>query len=206
MADTSVSSQSYEVTGPDLSSFLQQDHEICSLEFLEKEYMSTEWTDEKHSLFLKSIETSFVHQLYRSINSSGLHSQSQSKLSSHMRSSKHKTSRAADQRMKLERGEPPPPKPGKSCIMLQNPWNHHFKSKDDLPIPASSSFGSEPMSFVHTLSNTSDNFRLCQTTRDSSIEEHSGQNFDEEDDDETLCCMHTTKRMKIVEAASKNQE
>ena len=59
--------------------------------------MSTEWTDEKHSLFLKSIETSFVHQLYRSINSSGLHSQSQSKLSSHMRSSKHKTSRAADQ-------------------------------------------------------------------------------------------------------------
>ena len=72
--------------------------------------------------------------------------------------------------MKLERGEPPPPKPGKSCIMLQNPWNHHFKSKDDLPIPASSSFGSEPMSFVHTLSNTSDNFRLCQTTRDSSIE------------------------------------
>ncbi|CAO2833982.1 unnamed protein product [Amaranthus hypochondriacus] len=172
MADTSVSSQSSEVTGPDLSSFLQQDHEICSLEFLEKEYMSTEWTDEKHSLYLKSIETSFVQQLHRSIYYCGLHSQSQSKLSSHMRSSKQKTSRAADQRMKLERGEPPPSKSGKSCIILQNPWNHHFKSKDDQPIPASSSFGSEPMSYVHTLSNTSDNFRVCQTTRDSSIKDN----------------------------------
>lgn len=35
--------------------------------------------------------------------------------------------------------------------------------------------------------------------------EHSGQNFDEEED-ETLCCMHTTKRMKIVGAATENQE
>ncbi|WP_224642587.1 hypothetical protein, partial [Vibrio vulnificus] len=30
--------------------------------------MSTEWTDEKHSLYLKSMEASFVNDLYNSFN------------------------------------------------------------------------------------------------------------------------------------------
>ncbi|KAJ8771763.1 hypothetical protein K2173_027994 [Erythroxylum novogranatense] len=33
--------------------------------------MSTEWTDEKHSLYLESMETSFVIQLYKSMNLQG---------------------------------------------------------------------------------------------------------------------------------------
>lgn len=34
--------------------------------------MSTEWTDEKHSLYLKSMEASFVDQLYNSMNLLGV--------------------------------------------------------------------------------------------------------------------------------------
>lgn len=40
--------------------------------------MSTEWTDEKHSLYLKSIEASFVNQLYDSLDCHLQHKQSSS--------------------------------------------------------------------------------------------------------------------------------
>ncbi|CAH2046950.1 unnamed protein product [Thlaspi arvense] len=36
-----------------------------------KEYTPTEWTDEKHSLYLKSMEASFVDQLYNSLGALG---------------------------------------------------------------------------------------------------------------------------------------
>lgn len=36
--------------------------------------MAPEWTDEKHGLFLKSMESTFVNQLYRSIEMFGLQS------------------------------------------------------------------------------------------------------------------------------------
>ncbi|CAE6224069.1 unnamed protein product [Arabidopsis arenosa] len=36
-----------------------------------KEYMETEWTNEKHSLYLKSMEASFVDQLYNSLRALG---------------------------------------------------------------------------------------------------------------------------------------
>lgn len=35
--------------------------------------MSTEWTDEKHSMYLKSMEASFVNQLYNSMDTRGRH-------------------------------------------------------------------------------------------------------------------------------------
>lgn len=37
------------------------------------ETMSTEWTDEKHSMYLKSMEASFVNQLYNSMDTHGRH-------------------------------------------------------------------------------------------------------------------------------------
>lgn len=39
------------------------------------ESMSSEWTNEKHSLYLKSMEASFVNQLYNSIDILGWPSQ-----------------------------------------------------------------------------------------------------------------------------------
>ncbi|CAO2817800.1 unnamed protein product [Amaranthus hypochondriacus] len=130
---------------------------------------------------------------------SGLHSHS--KNPSQMRSSKQNTFRAADQfkvcqhgswqRVKFESGEPPPRKAVKSRILLQNSWIQRFRNRDDHRIPANASFGSEPESNAHALLNISDDFPNFQIIGDSSIgEEHSGQNFDEEDNDETLCSSH----------------
>ncbi|KAE8727923.1 Cold regulated protein 27, putative isoform 4 [Hibiscus syriacus] len=45
-----------------------------SLDSLMKETTSIEWTDEKHSLYLNSMEASFVNQLYDSTNSLGWNS------------------------------------------------------------------------------------------------------------------------------------
>ncbi|GMJ15354.1 cold regulated gene 27 [Hibiscus trionum] len=45
-----------------------------SLDSLIKESTSTEWTDEKHSLYLKSMEASFVNQLYDSMSTLGWNS------------------------------------------------------------------------------------------------------------------------------------
>lgn len=36
-----------------------------------RESMSTEWTDEKHCLYLKSMEASFINDLYNSVDTLG---------------------------------------------------------------------------------------------------------------------------------------
>lgn len=48
---------------------------ILDQDVLGIESASMEWTDEKHSLYLKSMETSFVNQLYSSIDLLGWCSQ-----------------------------------------------------------------------------------------------------------------------------------
>lgn len=48
---------------------------IIQQDSLVTESTSTEWTDEKHSLYLKSMEASFVNQLYDSMNFLGWNSQ-----------------------------------------------------------------------------------------------------------------------------------
>lgn len=52
----------------DVNYIIQQDSLVT-------ESTSTEWTDEKHSLYLKSMEGSFVNQLYDSMNFVGWNSQ-----------------------------------------------------------------------------------------------------------------------------------
>ncbi|XP_010688909.1 cold-regulated protein 27 isoform X1 [Beta vulgaris subsp. vulgaris] len=217
MAD-STSSQSSGVTGGDLSGSLEQE-ETSNLELLDKEPTSSEWTDEKHSLYLKSIETSFLHQLYSSMDSSYLYSQKMQP--PYTRSSKHNESKAVDQfqifqhgcwqRIKLGRGEPPPQRAGKCHLLLQNPWIQHFRSKYGQTIQGNASYGSQPggyeerATYTRTFADISDNFPICQTTADSSIgEEFSGQNFDEGHDAGRICSLPTAKRMKTVEAAAQN--
>ncbi|XP_048436872.1 cold-regulated protein 27 isoform X2 [Pyrus x bretschneideri] len=102
------------------------------------ETMSTEWTDEKHSMYLKSMEASFVNQLYNSMDSRGRNSQKGN--SSHPKLSRQKqpqfNSRAPSGRFKVLRG---------GCWqkvnfvraeaearadedLLANPWFLHFRS------------------------------------------------------------------------------
>ncbi|KAK8512462.1 hypothetical protein V6N12_075041 [Hibiscus sabdariffa] len=46
----------------------QQEEQVPSLDSLMTESTSTEWTNEKHNLYLKSMEASFVDQLYDSMD------------------------------------------------------------------------------------------------------------------------------------------
>ncbi|XP_050364900.1 cold-regulated protein 27 isoform X2 [Argentina anserina] len=99
------------------------------------ETMSTEWTDEKHSMYLKSMEASFVNQLYNSMDSRGRHTHKGNL--SHIKSSKQPqfNSRAASgqfkvlragcwQKINFGRGEAE-----SDCgELLANPWILHFRS------------------------------------------------------------------------------
>ncbi|MBA0580632.1 hypothetical protein Gorai_022841 [Gossypium raimondii] len=58
---------SSEANGLESPRFALHQQVPCS-ESLMTESTSTEWTDEKHSLYLKSMEASFVNQLYDSWN------------------------------------------------------------------------------------------------------------------------------------------
>lgn len=81
--------------------------------------------------------------------------------------------------MKVGRGEPPPQRTGKCRVLLQNPWIQHYRSKerDGQTIEGSSSFGSQTLScggrtiYTPALANMSDDFPLCQTLGDSSLDE-----------------------------------
>ncbi|XP_021723789.1 uncharacterized protein LOC110691177 isoform X1 [Chenopodium quinoa] len=206
----STSSQSSGITGGDLSNCVEQE-EILNLELFEKEPKSSEWTDEKHSMYLKSIEASFVQQLYRSLNSSGL--TSHMKQSSPMKYSKHNKSHVEDKRIKYGMGEPPPKEARKCRRLLQNQWIKHFSSGDHQIMQGDTSFDNQPINcegraiYTCTLANISDGFPVCPTIGDSSVgEEFSGQNFSEEDDEEVTCRLRSTKRLKTFDALAENNE
>ncbi|XVF36279.1 hypothetical protein REPUB_Repub19eG0044500 [Reevesia pubescens] len=71
---TSSDASTRELTRENSPEFAHQE-QIPSLDSLVTESISTEWTNEKHSLYLKSMEASFVNQLYESMNSLGWKSQ-----------------------------------------------------------------------------------------------------------------------------------
>ncbi|XP_021820163.1 uncharacterized protein LOC110761885 isoform X1 [Prunus avium] len=104
------------------------------------ETMSTEWTDEKHSMYLKSMEASFVNQLYSSMDSRGWHSQKGSLLLPKSSRQPQFNSRAPSGQFKVFRGgcwqkinfvraEAEVNKADGSCgDLLENPWVLHFRS------------------------------------------------------------------------------
>ncbi|KAK6939605.1 hypothetical protein RJ641_029136 [Dillenia turbinata] len=103
-----------------------------------RESMSIEWTDEKHSLYLKSMEASFVNQLYDSLDLLGCRSRNE-KLSdltstwkendkSQPSSGQFKVLRGGYwQRINFQRGELQANKADDSLVLLANPWIQHFR-------------------------------------------------------------------------------
>uniref|UniRef100_A0A2C9U0I8 Cold regulated protein 27 n=1 Tax=Manihot esculenta TaxID=3983 RepID=A0A2C9U0I8_MANES len=128
--ETRMSSHSSGSTG---SEFVQTRQDLPT-----PESVSTEWTDEKHSLYLKSMEASFVDQLYNSMNLLGVQVQdkmSNPKLSQQVHCNAHVPSgqfkvlqdgcwkkinfRKTDSHVNMA-NEP--------HGLLINPWIQHFKS------------------------------------------------------------------------------
>ncbi|GAB4852151.1 hypothetical protein Ancab_016341 [Ancistrocladus abbreviatus] len=213
----------YGVTGNDPSGFVEQEA-TSSLDSLGKGLLSAEWTDEKHSLYLKSMEASFVDQLYNSMDLLCRHRKKEHH--STMRSSKHINSHMSDQfkvhkhgrwqQLNFGRAEPLPEETDGHHLILANPWIKHFRAggKPDIPLTVSQeniASGSQPvyrggkMEFAHMSANISMQFAVSSHHQDclNSNEEVSDQNFaDEEGTDE----VYRTKRLRTSESAAPSND
>ncbi|GMH16668.1 hypothetical protein Nepgr_018509 [Nepenthes gracilis] len=211
-------------TGNDPTGFVEQEA-TSSLDSWGKKSMSTEWTDEKHSLYLKSMEASFVDQLHHSIDLLGWKQQNKHHLA--MRSSMHLNSRTSGQfkvhqygswqRINFERAEPVEEAAG-NHILLENPWIRHFRAgcRKDVQFTAHEeniASGSQLVSYgkkkelARGLANISKQSNVClhhQYPLNSS-EEVSDQNFIDDDDEEGEDDVHRTKRSKSVKYAASSK-
>ncbi|KAE8683625.1 Cold regulated protein 27, putative isoform 4 [Hibiscus syriacus] len=111
-----------------------------SLDSLITESTSTEWTDEKHTLYLKSMEASFINQLYDSMSSLGWNSGWNSKEKLPGSKSSRKTYCISSGQFKVLRGgcwkkinfESPGFQLNKrdgSHSFVASPWIQHFRSR-----------------------------------------------------------------------------
>ncbi|KAF5747003.1 hypothetical protein HS088_TW06G01180 [Tripterygium wilfordii] len=118
------------------SSELSLQEETASMDPPMAESLPTEWTNEKHSMYLKFMEASFVDQLYTSTDLLGRHSakgKSDLKLprqrysDNPASSGQFKVFRGGCwQKMNFERPEPPQSVPEESHGFLASPWIRHF--------------------------------------------------------------------------------
>ncbi|GMH04034.1 hypothetical protein Nepgr_005873 [Nepenthes gracilis] len=204
-------------TGKDTTGFVDQEA-TSSLDSLRKEAMSVEWTDEKHSLYLESMEASFVDQLYNSMNFLGWQWQKEHR--SAAISSMHMKSRSSGQfkvhqdgswqRINFERGEHLLEEADGRDILLANPWIRHFRGgcRQDVPFATyqqNIASRSQQVSYGRKkelacgLVNKSELFPVCSHHQYplNSNEEVSDQNFVDEDDEERKDHhIHRTKRRK----------
>ncbi|XP_039027080.1 cold-regulated protein 27-like [Hibiscus syriacus] len=99
------------------------------------ESTSTEWTDEKHNLYLKSMEASFVDQLYDSMDFLGYKSQK-----NNTSSGQFKVLRGGCWK-KINFGTPgfQPNTSDRSSCFMASPWIQHFRSGSDSRVFASCS-------------------------------------------------------------------
>ncbi|GAB2293766.1 hypothetical protein Dimus_027979 [Dionaea muscipula] len=190
-----------------------------SVDALGKKVTSTEWTDEKHSLYLESMEASFVDQLYNSMDSFGGRwrkghesaAGSSKCMNPHMTDQFKVHQNGSWQKLNFGRDETLPGADERHHLVA-NPWIRHFRSghRQDVPFMTeqqSVASGSQPWSYgmkeelSHGSVDISKPFSPCSTHRDSvySNEEASGQNFiDEEDEaDDSAHCFKDRPRLKF---------
>ncbi|XP_044512225.1 cold-regulated protein 27-like isoform X2 [Mangifera indica] len=223
---THTSSQTSESHHRSAGHFAQEDSP-------EAESMSTEWTDEKHSLYLKSMEASFVNQLYNSTDYLGWGSYkidasviTPSRQIQRNSSGQFKVLRGGSwQRINFQRPDLKPNKAHDSSNLLASPWIRHYKSarKPQTVVPttaggvsgtecqATKSSGNKALScWEATSSGHSDAYRSHLYHHDmvGSCTEASDQNFiDEEIEGEKASRMCSSKKMKthISTASSHDQ-
>lgn len=196
--------------------------------------MSKEWTDEKHSLYLKSMEASFVNDLYNSMDLLGWRSQKDSWSNSNSSFNMHATSSSAGQykvqrdscwnKINFRKNESQLHEADECCVLLANPWIRHFRSScqhhivtspilqrnDELENQTVPSKGKEVIS--HGLAGTSQQFNefhrhfCCQDSVGSNAEV-SDQNFVNEDiEEEKANSGFITKRMRTLEEDASNND
>ncbi|KAJ7966621.1 cold regulated protein [Quillaja saponaria] len=149
-------------SGPDKPASVQGTLEADSLP-------TAEWTDEKHSLYLKSMEASFVNQLYNSMDTLGWSSR-QEKLSteSHVNSpstsGQFKVHRGGYwQRINFERSKSQINRTNECHDFLANPWVQRFRYASKHQCVTSPILQENAASTGCALATTSKQLHLCDT-------------------------------------------
>ncbi|KAG5613089.1 hypothetical protein H5410_024370 [Solanum commersonii] len=164
---------------------------------------SVEWTDEKHSLYLKSMEASFVNHLYGSIDVVGWHSQNDG-LSRHKFSGQKHANPSGQYKVfqdgcwtkiDFKKDEPQLNKTNESAAVLASPWIKHYKSTGRHQMRVISDLQGNTTLVKQNQSPVSD-FGLC---RKDYVTEVMDQNFIDEDLEggQSSSKEHSTKRTKI---------
>ncbi|XWS25611.1 hypothetical protein CRYUN_Cryun27aG0082700 [Craigia yunnanensis] len=188
---TSSDASSPELTRERSPGFVHQE-QGPSLDSLVTESTSTEWTDEKHSLYLKSMEASFVNQLYDSMNSIGWNSQKEKLPGSKSSRQTHCTSSGQFKVLrggcwkKINFGGPgfERNKKDDSHCFVASPWIQHFRSGSKTRVLAS-----------------------CRLQDSASPKEVSDQNFVDEEQSEKASNECGSKKLKtLVSDASCNDQ
>ncbi|KAL2520943.1 cold regulated protein 27 [Forsythia ovata] len=184
-----------------------EQEETSTLESQATESRPTEWTNEKHSLYLKSMEALFVNQLYKSLDLFGSANENcQSKHKSSKQKEKSSDARSGQykvfqdgcwSKIDFTRDEPRVNNAEDSGSLPGNPWIRHYRNADRQAARNSS------VSRIKASSpNTVNQFptRHFQFRHQDSIDsntEVTGQNFNDEDlEEEKSGSIHDTKRTK----------
>ncbi|KAL3732853.1 hypothetical protein ACJRO7_022382 [Eucalyptus globulus] len=159
---------------------------------------NTEWTDEKHSLYLKSMEATFVDQLYDSMELLGWHLEKANFLDPQTRQiSKHPYSPSGQfkvlrdgswKKIGFERPHLQVEKADGSRDLVKSPWIQHFRPASRLPrlgSPKIGSSGKGKKSLAYASAGNPEQFHACHSyfgnQVDNSNAEVTGQNFVDED-------------------------
>ncbi|KAK4428983.1 Cold-regulated protein 27 [Sesamum alatum] len=150
-----------------------------------------EWTDEKHCLFLKSMESTFVNQLYKSIDLSGWHSHKNCPSGS--KPSKHKLTsiRASSGQFKVlrdgrwsqidfRRDEPKVDQEEESNVPLTNPWIQRYGTSQTQGIRNRLASSVEAPSATNDTQYAANNFHLWRQGSLGGNAEATDQNFNDE--------------------------
>ncbi|EEF43686.1 conserved hypothetical protein [Ricinus communis] len=182
---------------------------------------STVWTDEKHSLYIDSLEAAFVNQLHHSIALRGslqeilLGPYSSRALPKNSRNSSHKLMVLRDgswQNINSRRNKPLLESTADSHYIQEIPCTSHFSSAGKRRIVACHDLhhgglcserihaaGNSPVSCgLARSSGQHSACSLCYCNSDGIALEVSDQNFVDDDGGEKSSCMATVKKLKIV--------
>ncbi|CAL0323785.1 unnamed protein product [Lupinus luteus] len=178
----------------------------------ESKMTTPEWTNEKHSMYLKSIEASFINQLYDSKHTQPSFSlKGTSKVPANTSGQFKVLHGGCWKRIKFERENPQMSRTNQSHDLTKNPWIQHYRSSSKQPSVAAPSLLESITSTTQVVdlsqrngfsSSLSGQLHLCEThvSHDDMLcsdTEMSDQNFvDEEVEESEENIRSNVKRLK----------
>ncbi|XP_034229293.1 cold-regulated protein 27 isoform X2 [Prunus dulcis] len=175
---------------------------------------STEWTNEKHNLYLDSLETSFVNELYHSMRLRDWHQQKNARGTHSLQEVSFKTQNSSDQFMVVQDGCLQKINLRKNESLMESTANSHVTVRSPCRCHSTlagksctvSSSKTLTLKKLHASARSSEQNLVCHQDLVGSITV-SGQNFVDEDHGGKLSNASKPKRLKRVAAdASSNDQ